>query len=153
MMVNQQVDDSQSLAMVSDTPKWALLSRSIFSGGLAGVIAGVLFLGIGSRLAMRVVTLPDPQAEGTLTDADQVVGAITLGGTVALIVFAGGFGGIFAGGIWIMVRETLPERLSFRIPLSGVIATLVASFTLIDASNSDFRLFDDKLVLDGDVRV
>lgn len=70
------------------------------------------------------------------------MGAITPDGTVALVVFVGGFGGIFAGGIWVLVRERLPERLSLRIPLAGVLATLVGSFVVIEASNADFRLFD-----------
>jgi hypothetical protein len=44
--------------------------------------------------------------------------------------------------IWIVVRERLPERLSLRIPLTGVIATAAGSFVIIDSSNIDFRLFD-----------
>ena len=141
-MGTQQGNDSQFLETVSVPPQWSLLFRSIFCGGLAGVLAGVVVLGIGSRLAMRVVALLNAEANGTLTDAEQVVGAITLGGTVELIVFGGLFGGLFAGVIWVVVRERLPDRLSLRIPLAGVIATLIGSFAIIESSNIDFRLFD-----------
>ena len=140
-MTTQQVNDSKLLETVSDPLHWSLLFRSIFCGGLAGFLAGVVFLGIGSRVAMRIVALFNPEAEGTLTDAEEIVGAITIDGTVTLIVFGGGFGGLFAGGIWIVVRELLPERLSLRIPLAGVIATLVGSFAFIDAGKADFRVF------------
>ena len=141
-MATKQVTLFKSLETVSDPPKWSVLFRSIFCGGLAGLLAGVVFLGIGSRLAMRVVALLNPEARGTLTDAEQVVGAITPDGTVALVVFVGGFGGVFAGAIWVVVRERLPERLSLRIALAGVVATLVGSFAVIDVSNADFRVFD-----------
>lgn len=141
-MATRQGTDFQLLKTVTDPPQWTLLFRSIFCGGLAGVLAGVVVLGIGSRLAMRVVALLNAEANGTLTDAEQVVGAITLGGTVELIVFGGLFGGLFAGVIWVVVRERLPDRLSLRIPLVGVIATLVGSFAIIESDNIDFRLFD-----------
>ena len=134
-MTVQQVSDS-------DRPRWSVFFRSIFCGSLAGVVAGVVFLGIGSRLAMRVVALLNSETKGTLTDAEEVVGTISADGTIALIIFVGGFGGIFAGTIWVVVRERLPESLSLRIALAGVIATLVGSFAVIEASNADFRLFD-----------
>ncbi|NQW22672.1 MAG: hypothetical protein HQ475_04410 [SAR202 cluster bacterium] len=126
---------------MSNLPQWSLLFRSIFSGGLAGVLAGVLFLGIGSRLAMRFVALLNPEANGTLTDAEQIVGAFTFEGTVELVIFGGVFGGIFAGAVWVMVKDRLPERFCLRVPLAGVIATLVGSFALIDADNFDFSVF------------
>ena len=131
-------NNSQLLKTVPDPLQWSLLFRSVFCGGLAGVVV----LGVGSRLAMRVVALLNAEANGTLTDAEQVVGAITVGGTIELIVFGGLFGGLFAGVLWVVVRERLPERLSLRIPLVGVVATLVGSFAIIESSNIDFRLFD-----------
>ena len=83
-MTTKPVDDSDVLEMVPDTPQWALLFRRVFCGGIGGVLAGILFLGIGSRIVMRVVALLNPEAKGTLTDAEQIVSAITPGGTFAL---------------------------------------------------------------------
>ena len=133
---------SQSVETVPDPPHWSELFRDIFCRGLAGVLAGVVFLGIGSRLAMRVVTLLNPSARGTLTDAEQIVGAVTLSGTAVLVVVLGAGGGAFAGVIWVVVRERLPESLALRIVLAGVISTLVGSFAIIESTNSDFTLFD-----------
>ena len=59
---------------------------------------------------MRVVALLNGEAEGTLTDAGEVVGAVTFEGTVALLVFGVGFGGLVAGVVWITVRERLPSH-------------------------------------------
>ena len=125
-----------------DPLHWSALLRDMFSGGLAGLVSGVLVLGIGSRLAMRVVTLLNSEFKGALTDAEQVVGAFTLGGTVALVVIFGVGGGAFAGVIWVVVRERLPEYLPVRVALAGVISTVVGSFMVIEASNSDFKVFD-----------
>jgi hypothetical protein len=118
-----------------------MLFRSVFSGGLAGIAAGVIFLGLGSRLAMRVVTLLNSDARGTLTDAEQVVGAVTFGGTVALVIFIGLIGGLLSGVFWVVIREHLPDALLPRTALAGAIAMLVGSFFVIEASNTDFMLF------------
>jgi len=32
---------------------WQALARSVFSGGLAGIVSGVVFVGVGSRLTVR----------------------------------------------------------------------------------------------------
>ncbi len=140
-MAIRQVDHPQFIGADSEPTQWFLLFRSIFCGGLAGILAGVVFLGIGSRIFMRVVTLLNAETEGALTDAGQLVGDFTFQGTFILVIFVGGFGGIFAGGIWIVVRERLPEHLFLRIPLAGMTATLVGSFVVIEASNSDFTVF------------
>ena len=139
-MAAPQAMESQIPIAVPDPRHWSVLFRGIFCGGLAGFLAGVVVLGFGSRIAMRVVAMLNPEATGNLTDAGEIVGTITLGGTVALIVFGGGFGGLFTAGLWVFLRERLPGRLTLRIPLAGVLATLVGSLGLIDAGNDDFRL-------------
>ena len=120
-------NESQFLETISGPPQWSEFFRSICCGGLAGFLAGIVFFGIGSRPAVRAVALLNPEAKGTLTGAGKIVGAITLNGTVALVVLVGRFGGVIAGGIWVLVRERLPEHLSLRTALSGVIATLVGA--------------------------
>ena len=126
----------------ADSLHWTVLTRSIFCGGLSGILAGVVFLDIGSRIAMRIVTILNPEAKGILTDADQVVGAITVEGTFTLVVFFGIVGGIMAGGLWVVVREFLPNRMSIQVLLAGVVAALAGSFVVIESSNEDFRIFD-----------
>ena len=116
-------------------------SRLIFSGGVAGVISGILFIGIGSRLAMRIVAMLNPDLTGALTDSEAVVGQITRDGSVTIIVFTGLLGGALAGGIWIVIRGGLPRSRPVQILLTGILATLMGSFMVIEASNIDFKLF------------
>jgi hypothetical protein len=56
----------------------------------------------------QIVTVLNPGARGTLTDAEQIVGAVTLSGTAVLVVLIGAVGGAFTGVIWVVVRERLP---------------------------------------------
>ena len=59
-------------------------------GMIGGVVGGLLAAGAGGRLAMRLmaVTAGDG-AQGRITEADEVVGEITVGGTVGFVVFGG----------------------------------------------------------------
>lgn len=64
--------------------------------GSASVLAGVLVGGVGGRVVMRVAALADSEAAGLVTENGNTVGEITLDGTIALIVFGGGLGGMLA---------------------------------------------------------
>src|SRR5688572_31541905 len=55
----------------------------------AGALAGVLAAGAGGRLVMRLLALTSPEAEGSLTEASEIVGEISAGGTTGLILFGG----------------------------------------------------------------
>lgn len=65
--------------------------RSVLFGAIAGVVSGVLVLGVGLRLAMRVVALLDPFR----------VPEFTVGGTVFILI---GIGGIFGGTFGILAN-------------------------------------------------
>lgn len=82
----------------------------------AGVLAGVTVIGAGGRLAMRLlaVTAGD-DAQGRITEAREVVGDITLDGTIGFVLFNGIFGGVFAATLFLVVRRFLPAG-----PLGGV---------------------------------
>jgi len=111
--------------------------------GITGAfVAGITVIGAGGRLAMRLlaVTAGDG-AQGRITEADQVVGDITLTGTRDFIVFTGIFGGLIAAAIYLVVRRYLPPN-----PLGGLVfgaGLLVVLGTLIDplrAENPDFDI-------------
>ncbi|HKY75242.1 MAG TPA: hypothetical protein VJS45_03815, partial [Acidimicrobiia bacterium] len=78
-------------------------------GLTAGVIAGVLVIGAGGRLAMRLlaVTAGDA-AQGRVTEADEIVGRISVDGTIGFILFNGIFGGIVFAGPYLILRRILP---------------------------------------------
>ena len=77
---------------------------------LAGLIAGVLGAGAGGRLVMRVLALTSPpSADGRTTEAQEVVGEISAGGTLALFTFGGAFTGVAAAALYVLLYRWLPS--------------------------------------------
>ncbi|HJQ76442.1 MAG TPA: hypothetical protein VJ948_04175 [Acidimicrobiia bacterium] len=93
---------------------WLLIPgfwRGVIHGGIAGVIAGLLVLGPGLRVAMRVVAMVDPTRSPEFT----------IGGTMFIIVGIGAvMGGIF--GVFGNV-----SRIGFNIPsrAAGLVPALL----------------------------
>lgn len=112
--------------------------RDIARGGLAGIVVGILVAGVGGRLVMRLAALLVPLANGSITENDNVIGAITFQGTMALVIFIGLFFGATAGVIWVVIRTWLPGTGITRALVAGVAAIGLGSFGLIRAGNSDF---------------
>lgn len=75
---------------------------------VGGTIAGPLVLGLGGRLAMRITAATSGSSvQGALTEADETVGEITLGGTIGLVLFVGLFGGLVGGLLYMGIRRWL----------------------------------------------
>src|SRR4051812_42115826 len=56
----------------------------------AGGATGLLIIGAGGRLAMRLLAVTaGSDAQGALTEADEIVGKITLSGTLGFMIFVG----------------------------------------------------------------
>ena len=60
--------------------------RDISRGGSAGILIGLVGCGIGGRLVMRLAALLVPGADGRFTENGFLIGNITVGGTVALLI-------------------------------------------------------------------
>jgi hypothetical protein len=109
---------------------------------IAGPAVGIAVIGCGGRLAMRLlaVTAGD-DAQGRITEADEVVGRITADGTIGFVVFNGIFGGLAAAVVYLLVRRLLPAGW-----LGGVVfglGLLVVLGTVVDPlrdENPDFDL-------------
>lgn len=114
-----------------------MILRDIARSGLAGLIVGILVAGLGGRLVMRLAALRVAEASGSLTENGNVIGQITLGGTLALILIGLLFGG-FAGTIHVVVRPWLPGAGLARAVATGVAAIGVGAISLITARNPDF---------------
>ena len=108
----------------------------------AGITAGITVMGCGGRLAMRLlaVTAGDG-AQGRITEAEEVVGRITLGGTISFVLFTGIFGGVVAAAIYLVVRRFLPSGwvggLTFGVGLLVVLGTTTEP---LRDDNPDFDL-------------
>lgn len=109
---------------------------------IAGIGAGVMAAGTGGRLVMRLlaVTAGDG-AQGRITEADQVVGRISAGGTVGFVVFTALFFGTATGAAYLLVRRWLPAGRAGGLVYGGLLL-LVAGTRLepLREGNVDFDL-------------
>ena len=115
--------------------------RGVAVAIVGGFWAGALVTGPAVRLIMRLlaVTAGD-DAQGRLTEADEVVGNIDVGGTIGLIVFGGVLTGLLSGAVYMLVRRWLPTGW-----LGGVtfgLLHLVVAATVIDPLRPDNPDFD-----------
>lgn len=89
---------------------------SVFRGGVAGGIAGIAVLGVGMRLAMRVVAITDPVRATEFT----------IEGTLFLVLIFGGMFGAITG-VWARTSADALERpaLAPVLAFTAVAAMLV----------------------------
>lgn len=114
------------------------LAIVLCAGSIAGMVAG----GIGGRLAMRLSGIfAGPELQGAITQNANVVGHITVGGTIELIVFSGLLDGLFAGFVYMALQPWL-RNLGGLAPLGfGLILLAAFGSVRIDPQNADFRRF------------
>ncbi len=126
-------------SVAAPTPTDEVL-REITRGGLTGLVVGILLAGVGGRVVMRLAALLAPAADGRLTENGNVVGAITLEGTAALIVFIGLFFGAVVGSLWVTIRPWLPRTALARALVAIPIAVALGTAAIVDDRNRDFDL-------------
>jgi hypothetical protein len=102
----------------------------------AGFIAGVLVVGFGGRLVMRVLAATSgSSAQGRTTDAGERVGEITLGGSLSFFIFAGILIPLVSSLVFIPLRRILPRPAWIAGALFGLL--LLATFGLSDPLSPD----------------
>ena len=121
--------------------------REMARGGLAGLVVGLVVGGIGGRLLMRVAALLEPQAAGLRTENDNVIGAITFDGTLALLLFGGLLTGVIIGALWVVIRPWLPRRPIVRALVAIPICIAMGTTLLIQDTNPDFLILRRNLVV------
>lgn len=101
-------DPPPAIAKVDRLRRWVWWVQL---GLLTAVLPGILLVGAGGRLAMRLLAATaGDTAQRRLTEADQVVGKVTIEGTVGFIVFVGLITGFGTALLWFAVRRFLPGR-------------------------------------------
>jgi hypothetical protein len=133
-------------AAPAERPPMALVARSylwyLTVAVVAGVGAGIMAAGAGGRLVMRLLAVTaGADAQGRITEADQVVGSISLDGTLGFVVFTGLFVGLATGLLYLLLRRFLPAGRAGGLAYGALL--LVAAGTRLDPlrpGNPDFDL-------------
>lgn len=113
-------------------------------GMLVGAyVGGLLTIGAGGRLMMRVLAATSSDdVQGQLTEADEVIGEVSVGGSVFLIVILGIGASVVGLALFLVLRRWLPDR-SLAAGLVGVAlgaGVLVRPSGLLSSTNRDFTI-------------
>lgn len=115
--------------------------RIIAIGVGAGAVSGVLVLGCGGRLVMRILAATSgDQAQGLFTEAEERVGEITFAGTLGFVLFIGIFGGIFGALVYLLVRHWLAGPAWVAGLVIGMLGLGFARLDPLDPDNVDFAI-------------
>ena len=105
---------------------------------VAGIPAGALVVGLGSRFAMLVLRLTSPDTvHGVKSDDGFIIGRVTLGGTYNLMNL-GALVGIIGAGAYMLVAPWLIGPKWFRRATTGLAAGAVVGSMLIHPNGIDF---------------
>ena len=108
---------------------------------VTALASGLLVMGVGGRLAMRLLgATGGDAAQGRITEADEVVGRVTVGGTLGFVFFIGLLSGGAAAVVWFALRRFLPARWAGGV-LFGA-GLLVVFGTRMDPLRPDNEDFD-----------
>lgn len=120
---------------------YARYARLLAWATTAGLVAGVPVLGLGGRLAMRVIAATSPASvQGAFTDAGEEIGEITLGGTIGLLIFGGVLFGVAGGWLYAFLRPLLPGGLRAKVGITALAAAAVALPANVAPEGRDFSI-------------
>ena len=115
------------------------LVRHVAVVGLAGIGTGVLVGGLGGRVAMRISAIAAPDyVTGAFTEGGNRVGDITIGGTLALVIFVGILGGALGAVVYLIVEPWLARAGRWHDVAFTLIVIAVGAPGTLAAENSDF---------------
>jgi hypothetical protein len=108
----------------------------------SGIGAGIMAAGAGGRLVMRLLAVTaGPAAQGRITEAEEVVGRITVDGTIGFVVFTGLFIGLTTGFLYLLVRRWLPDGRAGGLVYGALLLVLAATrLDPLRPGNPDFDL-------------
>jgi hypothetical protein len=105
MVVRWSALPSPAIATAS-WPRW--LARWAAVAVASGLLAGLLAAGAGGRLVMRLLALTSTESLGQLTEAEAIIGEISVEGTLGFLIFVGLPFGFVSGLVYLAVGRLLP---------------------------------------------
>ncbi len=139
METESQAGNARVLPAGWELERLRRLGRGVLLGLAAGIITGILAGGVGSRIAMRIsAVLGGEEISGLVTENGNVVGDITVDGTVGLLIFAGALPGIAGGWLYVLVRRWLPGPQVWHGLLFGTLLLMALGVVIINNGNRDF---------------
>ena len=107
---------------------------------VGGISAGVILIGVGSRLAMLLLRVTSPDSvRGVESDDGFIMGQVTLAGTYNLLLL-GASVGIIGAAAYLLVAPWLIGPKWFRHLTTGLAAGVVVGSMLVHADGIDFRV-------------
>ncbi len=137
-----KVDSNATSSTIRRSPALGLV-REFGVGALAGAAAGAL-AGLGSRIVMRISGLAaGPEAIGQITESGFVVGDVTFGGTLGIVIL-GVIGGALGGSVYVALRPWLAPLGRWSGVGLGLLMLAISSEP--DPASRDFRRFGPPLL-------
>lgn len=108
----------------------------------AGVASGLLMSGPGGRLAMRLLAATaGDTAQGRVTEAEEIVGEITVGGSIGFVIFIGLASGLASAVLYLLVRRWLPHGRLGGLTFGALLLVVFApAIDPLRETNPDFDL-------------
>jgi hypothetical protein len=105
--------------------------------------SGVLVVGLGGRLFMRIMGALSPDAQGLPTEAEETVGRITFGGSYGFVLVGALFFTLFVVFVYLVGRPWLPASAAAAGLVLGVIALgTIGVSDPMDPKNPDFDILE-----------
>jgi len=130
-------DDSPPPGVVASRYLWYVAVAVV-----SGIGSGLLVAGAGGRLAMRLLAATAGDvAQGQETEAEEIVGRITTGGSIGFIVFTALFFGLATGALYLLIMRWLPPGRLGGLAY-GILLLIIAAPRLdpLRADNPDFGI-------------
>ncbi|HLE39003.1 MAG TPA: hypothetical protein VJA44_05050 [Acidimicrobiia bacterium] len=116
-------------------------ARVLVGGAIAGGIAGLLWGGIGGRIAMRIIFLTsNPAFAGLQSDDDFTIGQISAASMFLVVVTT--IGGAALGAMATVLRSLLRTGTAVAAGAFAVAAAAFFGGAIVHTDGIDFRLLD-----------
>lgn len=115
--------------------------RRVAAAATAGMVAGFLVNGWGSRLAMMLLARLNPRATGLVSDDGFVIGTFDLADTLSLVL-VGTVAGVIGGVLYLALRGLRFGPDWFRTTSMVVGPAVVVGAVLVHSDGVDFRVLE-----------